>query len=90
MNDLTKRVLISIEAAQMAGEDDGKCLRYSLCMTSKYSRTLDNNQKMWLPVWKYVYVICTNLHILMTLHYAVLDSAGYRRSWWPARTKPGQ
>lgn len=52
LNDVTKKVLLSIDAAQMANVDNGKCLWYSLCETSKHSRTLQNNQKLWLPVWK--------------------------------------
>lgn len=61
INELTKKVLLSIEAAQMTNEDNGKCLWYSLCETSKYSRSLKNNQKMWLPVWKYAKSCCLSV-----------------------------
>ncbi|KAK5649377.1 hypothetical protein RI129_000406 [Pyrocoelia pectoralis] len=51
LNDLSRRVLMSIEAALIANQDDGNCLRRTLCENNLYSRNLENNQKYWMPVW---------------------------------------
>lgn len=54
MNELTKTVLTSIDAVQMAHTDSGKCLRHVQCESNKMSRGLENSQKIWIPIWKYV------------------------------------
>ncbi|KAF5300442.1 hypothetical protein FQA39_LY02241 [Lamprigera yunnana] len=51
LNDVARRVLISIEAALIAYQDDATCLRRVLCENNMYSRTLDSNQRYWIPVW---------------------------------------
>lgn len=52
LNELARRVLTSIEAAFVAVNDNGECLRRSLCENNKYSRTLNDRSKIWIPVWK--------------------------------------
>lgn len=52
LNELARRILISIEAAMVAHQDDGNCLRKTLCENNFYSRTLTSNQKYWVPVWR--------------------------------------
>ena len=51
LNELSRRILLSIESGLAAGDDDGVCLRRTLCDNNKYSRTLKDNQKFWVPVW---------------------------------------
>ncbi|KAB0800206.1 hypothetical protein PPYR_05946 [Photinus pyralis] len=51
LNELSRRVLMSIEAALIANQDDGNCLRRTLCENNLYSRNLEDNQKYWMPVW---------------------------------------
>lgn len=54
LNELAKRVLSSIEAAFLAAQDNGECLRKNLCENNKYSRTLESSSKIWIPVWRFV------------------------------------
>lgn len=51
MNELSRKILISIDAVQIADKDNGKCLLNSICENNKYSRDMNNNQKLWIPVW---------------------------------------
>ncbi|KAK9880969.1 hypothetical protein WA026_014320 [Henosepilachna vigintioctopunctata] len=51
LNDLARRILISIEAATFADKDDGACLRKSLCENNRYSRDLEDGNKIWIPIW---------------------------------------
>lgn len=51
MNEISQRVLLSIDAVLIAEQDNGKCLRNVICENNKYSRNLNNNQKLWIPVW---------------------------------------
>lgn len=46
---MSKKVLKSIEAAFIAREDNGNCLKQILCENNK-SKTVLNN-RLWLPVW---------------------------------------
>lgn len=51
MNELSQRVLRSMDAVQIADKDNGKCLLNAICENNKFSRDLNNNQKLWIPVW---------------------------------------
>lgn len=52
INDLARRVLLSMESALVTEDDDGNCLRQKLCENNKYSRSLSTRQKVWVPVWR--------------------------------------
>lgn len=52
LNELARRVLTSIEAALVANQDEGECLRKTLCENNKFSRTLEDQSKIWVPVWR--------------------------------------
>ncbi|XP_025830362.1 uncharacterized protein LOC112904478 [Agrilus planipennis] len=51
LNEMARKVLITIDTALMAESDNGECLRRSLCENNKYSRGLNENGKYWIPVW---------------------------------------
>ncbi|XP_043275937.1 uncharacterized protein [Venturia canescens] len=51
LNELSYRVLKSIEAAMVAERDSGRCLRWSLCNDNRHSRKSTGPRKIWLPVW---------------------------------------
>lgn len=51
MNELSRRVLNSIESAFFVDKDNGKCLHQTLCANNKSSRLKKDNQKIWLPFW---------------------------------------
>ncbi|XP_011313840.1 uncharacterized protein [Fopius arisanus] len=51
LNELAHRVLRSIEAAMVAEQDTGRCLRWTLCRDNRHSRTMNSAQKLWVPVW---------------------------------------
>ncbi|KAJ8924175.1 hypothetical protein NQ315_006966 [Exocentrus adspersus] len=51
LNELARRVLTSIEAAMVANNDGGVCLRKSLCENNKYSRSLQSKDKLFIPMW---------------------------------------
>ncbi|XP_044757834.1 uncharacterized protein LOC123315988 [Coccinella septempunctata] len=53
LNELARRVLISIEAATLANLDNGVCLRKTLCENNRYSRQLVDTNKIWIPVWSF-------------------------------------
>lgn len=46
---MSRKVLQSIEAAIVAPEDSGNCLKHILCQNNKVKTA--SNAKMWLPVW---------------------------------------
>lgn len=54
LNELAYRVLSSIDN-MMKLQEGGACLGYTLCNNNKYSRALNNNNRLWLPVWRLVY-----------------------------------
>lgn len=54
LNELARKILTSIEAAFVAMQDDGECLKKSLCENNKYSRTMQGSNKIWIPVWRYL------------------------------------
>lgn len=51
INELSRRVLRSIDAVIVAEIDDGKCLQKVLCENNKYARSREDNQKIWMPIW---------------------------------------
>lgn len=53
LNDLSYRVLKSIEAALIAEADSGNCLRRILCENNRYSKDTNDGRKIWVPVWRY-------------------------------------
>lgn len=52
LNDLSYRVLRSIEAAMIAEEDSGNCLRRVLCENNRYSKETKDGRRIWVPVWR--------------------------------------
>ncbi|XP_032667378.1 uncharacterized protein LOC116842365 [Odontomachus brunneus] len=51
LNDLSYRVLRSIEAVMVAETDSGNCLRRILCENNRYSRETNDGRRIWVPVW---------------------------------------
>ncbi|CAH1995002.1 unnamed protein product [Acanthoscelides obtectus] len=51
INELARRVLIAIETAMIANDDQGACLKKNLCETNKWSRSLEGRQKIIMPVF---------------------------------------
>lgn len=51
INELSRRVLRSIDAGIVAEIDNGKCLQKVLCENNKYARSRKDNQKIWMPIW---------------------------------------
>ncbi|XP_044005096.1 uncharacterized protein LOC122850132 [Aphidius gifuensis] len=51
LNELSHRVLQSIEAVMVADIDSGKCLRWTLCRDNQHSKNTDTAQRIWMPVW---------------------------------------
>lgn len=41
---------MSIDAAIVAPEDNGNCLKQVLCENSKVEKI--SNKKIWLPIWR--------------------------------------
>lgn len=52
LNDLSYRVLRSIEAAMIAEADSGNCLRKTLCENNRYSKQTNDDRRIWIPVWR--------------------------------------
>lgn len=52
LNDLSYRVLRSIEAAMIADTDSGNCLRRILCENNRYSKETNDGRRIWVPVWR--------------------------------------
>lgn len=52
LNDLSYRVLMSIEAAMVAEADSGNCLRKVLCENNRYSKQTNDGRRIWVPVWR--------------------------------------
>lgn len=53
LNELSHRVLRSIEAALVAQSDHGNCLRRVLCEDNRHAKNTDGGQRIWIPVWRY-------------------------------------
>ncbi|XP_024945353.1 uncharacterized protein LOC107272229 isoform X2 [Cephus cinctus] len=51
LNELSFRVLRSIEAAIIANQDTGNCLRRTLCVDNRLSKEYATGQRIWVPVW---------------------------------------
>ncbi|KAK2588626.1 hypothetical protein KPH14_006394 [Odynerus spinipes] len=51
LNELSFRVLRSVEAALVANMDSGNCLRRILCEDNQYSKATNDGRKIWIPVW---------------------------------------
>ncbi|XP_011698982.1 PREDICTED: uncharacterized protein LOC105456550 isoform X2 [Wasmannia auropunctata] len=51
LNELSYRVLRSIEAAMVAEADSGNCLRRTLCEDNQYSKETKDDRRIWIPVW---------------------------------------
>lgn len=51
INEISRRVLRSIEAVLIAEKDHGKCLHQVLCENNKYSKERKDGQKIWIPIW---------------------------------------
>lgn len=52
INEITRRVLKSIEAALVAQKDSGRCLHQVICENNHYSRNRKKNgHNIWIPVW---------------------------------------
>lgn len=52
LNELSYRVLRSIEAAMIAEADSGSCLRRILCEDNRYSKGTNDSRRIWIPVWR--------------------------------------
>lgn len=52
LNELSYRVLRSIEAAMVAEADSGNCLRRILCEDNQYSKETKDDRRIWIPVWR--------------------------------------
>ena len=52
LNEMSHRVLRSIEAVLVAQADDGSCLRRLLCEDNRYSRETKGGRRIWIPVWR--------------------------------------
>lgn len=52
LNDLSYRVLRTIEAAIIAETDSGNCLRRILCEDNRYSKGTNDGRRIWIPVWR--------------------------------------
>ncbi|CAH1161117.1 unnamed protein product [Phyllotreta striolata] len=51
LNELARRVLVTMETALIADNDDGVCLKKSVCDNNKWSRSLDSRHKIFIPLW---------------------------------------
>lgn len=56
LNELSYRVLRSVEAALVADMDSANCLRRILCEDNQYSKSTNDGRKIWVPVWRYATV----------------------------------
>jgi hypothetical protein len=50
---MSMHVLKSIEVFFTMENDDGECLRQTLCENNRFSRQLKGKDRIWLPVWRY-------------------------------------
>lgn len=51
INEMSRKVLKSIEAAIFSSKDNGECLREVLCQNTIFY-TNNENEKIWLPIWR--------------------------------------
>lgn len=52
LNELSHRVLRSIEASLVAQYDSGNCLRRVLCEDNRHAKSVRGGQRIWVPVWR--------------------------------------
>ncbi|CAG9834059.1 unnamed protein product [Diabrotica balteata] len=52
VNELSRKILLTIESALVAHKDDGVCLRKILCENNKWSRDLEGRHKLFIPLWR--------------------------------------
>ncbi|CAD7077932.1 unnamed protein product [Hermetia illucens] len=51
INEITRRVLLSMDAVTYVEEDGGHCLFRVLCENNNFARNQQDRQKYWIPVW---------------------------------------
>lgn len=52
INEITRKVLKSIEAVLVAQKDSGRCLHRAICENNNYSRNqTKDSHHVWIPVW---------------------------------------
>ncbi|XP_050512971.1 uncharacterized protein LOC126888653 [Diabrotica virgifera virgifera] len=51
INELSRKILLTIESSLVAHKDDGVCLRKILCENNKWSRDLEGRHKLFIPLW---------------------------------------
>ncbi|XP_034944059.1 uncharacterized protein [Chelonus insularis] len=51
INELSHRVLQSIEAIIVAENDSGRCLEWVLCRDNQFSTQITSSQRIWIPMW---------------------------------------
>ncbi|XP_011260445.2 uncharacterized protein LOC105253829 isoform X2 [Camponotus floridanus] len=74
LNDLSYRVLRSIEAVMVAQEDSGNCLRRILCEENQYSKETNDGRRIWVPVWSLGMSWLSGRILYKTPWSAMLDS----------------
>lgn len=77
LNELSYRVLRSVEAAMVADMDSANCLRRILCEDNQYSTSTNDGRKIWVPVWRYATLKKKNNSISQGRSYGACLS--YRR-----------
>lgn len=90
MNEVARRVLQSLDAVVAAEKDHGKCLQHIICENNKFSRDREDNQKLWMPVWRYIsfvilyeYIFFLILNVLFDFNFFKNHSLGL--SWLSSR-----
>ncbi|KYN42387.1 hypothetical protein ALC56_03147 [Trachymyrmex septentrionalis] len=74
LNELSYRVLRSIEAAMVAEADSGNCLRRILCEDNQYSKETKDDRRIWIPVWSLGMSWLSGRMLYRTPWSAMLDS----------------
>lgn len=91
MNELSRRVLRSIEAAFVAEKDYGKCLHQVLCENNKATRHRADNQKIWVPFWGCDKFISNFIfHKELSKRYLCFYFSSLGMSWFVSRLIPNQ
>lgn len=52
LEELARRVLGSIDAALVAPDDGGNCLRYVVCENNRLAASAQDGRRIWMPVWR--------------------------------------
>lgn len=86
INEISRKVLMSIDAAMIAAQDNGNCLKKILCENSKFDKMTPN--KIWLPVWRYLSnaLEFTSFNLLLLM---ILPSFSLGMSWLSSRLTNG-